>query len=975
MTDDNFTMPDEQKPTNASESTIPPPETAPVLPETEAKSENTAETAAKASFKETMDKFYKKHLKGERLPSEEETDISRTEALKHTGISMIGVAASIGGVKLLADLPRWLVQKYYTTQEQKRLSSVFEAGEAVAEKAEKEETGDAIKEKAAALEKAIDDSKYLSAVQKEKLKTDMRGVQDRYDQDLTMTRKGRAEAVAKLLDETIQTRVKGVTVVKEAINSVLWMTQLSTLRAAGYGAVSVYERYQKVSKEKKEGKRTESLAKELVVNGFKETWSKLSFKGEGTKKEKVLAATAAVGTIMRFVGIGGAAFNEMAGRGVSEAIDGMLSAWEQKSAAEFVSDNFEANLQRATAGLFGKSEIGGSEIGDREPVVEEPDGGVEKAAVVSREVSDVRDRGLEVGESDGGVEEAVDVSDKASDAGVSETTGSGTTSRGEVAEQVQAPDAGVRPEADGGSAQVEPAPEATPEDTSDKSGAGESDVSGKGKEISVGKEEAEVVVSGQEKEELKEALKASIVKRGDGATQAALRGLKPEELKHYGLENASPKRLAAFMRDAMKNTGMSSEDHLTRAAIGNVSFRVEEISGKPELVAYDLQSLKQIPKEALFSQKLMEHVEPPPIEQVPEPEVSAAPSFSEKEKFSTLLKSEPEYRTPQEEIALEKAASGMEKRAGGYGTDKETIGMPKADAAAEAPEVSVNTSEFTLANAVVRESVSAEKVGEIDNELRKARGIYQEVIRKVRDGTQTQEDEKRVAQIIVDLKGKYGAVLQKGWEKKFLTMVSGAGESAVTDVPTPATVEAPSVEPAPVEAAPSTPVAPEPEVPAARSPKVGDQLREQFDASRKQMQPLREQLTREPPTVETQPAVAPVTPESPPTTQGRPRGATFAEHAASAMSESKDASHTLDTLYTKGASVSERIARTVAQFKDNETAQIGAISIMRKGNDLFFGAANSGKGIRLTEQTLGRLIDMHSQTDILTPPKEIPDSI
>lgn len=781
-------MPDEQNPTNTPESTVPPPEAAPVLPQPEAKSENAAETTAKASFKETMEKFYKKHLKGERLPSEEETDISRTEALKHAGISMIGVAASIGGVKLLADLPRWLVQKYYTTQEQKRLSSSFEAGEASVENKEPE---DAIKEKATALEKAIDDSKYLSVAQKEKLKTDMRGVQDRYDQDLTMTRKGRAEAVAKLLDETIQTRVKGVTVVKEALNTVLITTGLSTLRAAGYWAVSVYERYQKVSKEKKEGKRSESLAKELVVNGFKETWSKLSFKGEGTKREKVMAFVAASGTIMRFVGIGGAAFNEIAGRGVSEAIDGMLSAWEQKSATEFISDNFERNLSRVTAGLFGKSEIGG--------VTSSPDAGVHDSADAG-----IADRGETVEQA------------PAPDAGVKpETSGHPLE---EAGKQVSSPDAGVKPET-----VEDPISEAVPEKVPAGSGVAEADVSGK-EEVSAGKGETETVVPEQGKEELKELLKTGVVEKGDGATQAALRGLKPEELKHYGLENASPKRLAAFMRDAMKNTGMSSEDHLTRAAIGKVSFRVEEISGKPELVAYDLQSLKQIPKEALFSQKLMEHVEPPPIEQVPEPEVSAAPSSPEKEKFSALLKSEPEYRGPQEEIVLEKTVSGMEKRAGGYGTDKETIiasnlspevevEMPKAAVVAEAAEISVDTSKFTLANAVVRESVSAEKVGEINNELQKAQGIYQEVIRKVREGTQTQEDEDKVAQMIVGLKGKYGAVLQEGWERKFLTIVSGAGEPAVVDVPTPATVEVPPVEPAPIEAVPSTPVAPEPEVP------------------------------------------------------------------------------------------------------------------------------------------------------------------
>src|SRR3989338_5133509 len=316
-------MPDEQKPTDFPEPPEPPEsgtpqtvETAPTpLDETKEEGispESAAEEAAKASFKTTMDSFWKKHLKGERLPEEDEkTDVTRAQTAKLVGTSLFGAAASIVGFKLLADLPRLVVQKYYTTEEQKRLSAAFEAGEKSVEEEGKEGTSDVVKEKAVALEKAIDDSKYLSAAQKEKLKEDMRGVQDRYDEDLTMTRKKRGEAVAKLLDETIQTRVKGVTVVKETVNSVLALSSLSALRGAGYGAVALYERYQKVSKEKKKGKRTEALAEELVVNGFKETWNKLAWKGEGSKKEKAIAVAAAAGTVLRFVGIGRLAATEI----------------------------------------------------------------------------------------------------------------------------------------------------------------------------------------------------------------------------------------------------------------------------------------------------------------------------------------------------------------------------------------------------------------------------------------------------------------------------------------------------------------------------------------------------------------------------------------------------------------------------------------------------------------------------------------
>ncbi len=854
-------MPDEQKPTDFPEPPEPPEsgtpqtvETAPTpLEETKEEGispESAAEEAAKASFKTTMDSFWKKHLKGERLPEEDEkTDVTRAQTAKLVGTSLFGAAASIVGFKLLADLPRWVVQKYYTTEEQKRLSAAFEAGEKSVEEEGKEGTSDVVKEKAVALEKAIDDSKYLSAAQKEKLKEDMRGVQDRYDEDLTMTRKKRGEAVAKLLDETIQTRVKGVTVVKETVNSVLALSSLSALRGAGYGAVALYERYQKVSKEKKEGKRTESLAKELVVNGFKETWNKLAWKGEGSKKEKAIAFAAAAGTVLRFVGIGGLASTEIMNEGVSEAIGKTLSAWEQKSAGEFVADNFEENIHRVTGGLFrGAVETPAPEAPEAEGPDVEPDHGSSR------------------GEVEAQVQDGVSGKAEAPDAGYVEAPApdAGPQTRGEVPV----------------SREVSPA---EPAELQAREAVPEQGVVPEKVEAPEGK-------SGdiQEQTVLKEALKSGIVEKGDGATQAALRGLGKDELKHFGLENATPKRLAAFMRDAMKNAGMSSEDHLTHKAIGHVSFRVEEISGKPMLVGYDLQTLKQIPRAELFSQRLMEHIEPSPIEPVPEPEVPPTePAEFQKEIMSDFLKRRPEYQTPQEEMVLEKTLRGMEK--GKY--DKSELfnaaaapesavpesavpesavpesAVPESVALAEAPavEVPADTSKFTLANAVMREGVSSERVEEVNKELARVKRVYQEVTRAMRENVpDTREEIQKVASAMRDAQSKYGAFLKEGWQKDFMDRISepapsapevevvssplprgdgGGSAEAPAAVPTPSSaqevsasaVEAIVPEPAPIPVAPRVEPAPtSPHIeaaPASEAPARASDLAQRTEGS------------------------------------------------------------------------------------------------------------------------------------------------
>ena len=60
-------------------------------------------------FRSTADAFIRKYIKGEVEP--EPVPLTKTEVAKTAGIKLIGAAFSLGGIKSLADVPIWLLQK------------------------------------------------------------------------------------------------------------------------------------------------------------------------------------------------------------------------------------------------------------------------------------------------------------------------------------------------------------------------------------------------------------------------------------------------------------------------------------------------------------------------------------------------------------------------------------------------------------------------------------------------------------------------------------------------------------------------------------------------------------------------------------------------------------------------------------------------------------------------------------------------
>jgi len=229
------------------------------------------------SIKTTLQSAYKRFIsrfKGEVQPEDEkEYKNTWTDVAKKAATGFLSVVATYTGAKLVADLPQWLYQKYWTNPaERQRIKEALASKER-----ETNETTEptVIEQKKARLEEAIHASKFLTAEKKLELLSKLKDTVDTYEKEERALRTERDQKIAQLLDEAIQTRIKNTVVLKEALNSALMVTGLSAMRGVTYGSVSLYERFKEVSQERKEGKRTGGQFNEWIVKGVTETLSKL----------------------------------------------------------------------------------------------------------------------------------------------------------------------------------------------------------------------------------------------------------------------------------------------------------------------------------------------------------------------------------------------------------------------------------------------------------------------------------------------------------------------------------------------------------------------------------------------------------------------------------------------------------------------------------------------------------------------------
>jgi len=301
-------------------------------------------------------------FRGEVQPSDEkEYRASWGDVAKNAATGFLSVAASYTGVKILADLPQWLYQKYWTNPaERERLKAAFASKDTETGV----EHGTAVDQRKARLEQAINESKFLSKEKRAELLAKLQTSVEGYKTAEETAREKRNEDIAKLLDEAIETRVKNTQVLKEALNSALMVTGLSAMRGVAYGAVAVAERYKEVTATP-EGRM--HWFRRTVVDGFTETAHNLIGGKADTWTGKGMNFVKGATNVLRAAGFADLAIAEWTteGRSFSSVIETSLKAWEDKTVAEGVAvgwENIKAPWERlGHLGEYAKSAVTGSE--------------------------------------------------------------------------------------------------------------------------------------------------------------------------------------------------------------------------------------------------------------------------------------------------------------------------------------------------------------------------------------------------------------------------------------------------------------------------------------------------------------------------------------------------------------------------------------------------------------------------------------
>lgn len=307
-------------------------------------------------------KRFMSKFRGEVQPQDEkEYKASLGDVTKNAATGFLSVVGSYTGVKILADLPQWLYQKYWTNPaERQRIKDALAAKEV-----ELGETTEptAIDQKKAKLEEAINASKFLTKEKKAKLLGRLHTTVDDYEKKDKTLRTERNEEIAKLLDQAIETRVKNTQVLKEGLNSALMITGLAAMRGVAYGAVASYERYKQVAKERTEGKRKGGQFNEWIVKGFTETAHNLIGGKADTWAGKGVNFVKGATNVLRAAGFADLAIAEWTGEGrsVSNIIETSLKAWEDKGVVTGW-ENIKAPWERlGHLGEYAKTAVTGSE--------------------------------------------------------------------------------------------------------------------------------------------------------------------------------------------------------------------------------------------------------------------------------------------------------------------------------------------------------------------------------------------------------------------------------------------------------------------------------------------------------------------------------------------------------------------------------------------------------------------------------------
>lgn len=265
--------------------------------------------------------IYRVHMKGEKTRAEMDGSaptLSRPAMV--TGAVLSG-ALSYFGVALPVDGIRYLGQRWYVGNERNEISLAFRAA---LEERRKRESGApeslGVTERSDALRRRVSDSRYLTDAQKQELLIKLKGEEDSFVSATSPYDEHLNREVGRILEHSIRTRISEEKVLKEAMNTLFMVSGAQFLRAPTYGAISLYERWNRLTREVPESKAGDRL-RSAVSGGFDEWWSE----AKGNKGR--LAQAAAFGTAARFAGIGATLVESAVGSGF---IGDILGAWESK---------------------------------------------------------------------------------------------------------------------------------------------------------------------------------------------------------------------------------------------------------------------------------------------------------------------------------------------------------------------------------------------------------------------------------------------------------------------------------------------------------------------------------------------------------------------------------------------------------------------------------------------------------------------
>ncbi len=299
--------------------------------------------------------FWATQVKGEVREETEEEEMRKE--ITPTGIkvakagvpAIAGAMASMFGVKSLIDVPRYLSQKFFSGREKSGLMEAFSRAEETRQARGEKETNPAdaaraeVGTRTAELSARIESSKYLTAEKKAELLKKIAEIDAKHAEAVGGAEETRKQEFAKALNDAIETKVKGTTALKETLNTMAIASGLSAARALLFGSVSIFERYQKVSKEREKGERQGSLFHEMVTQGLKETFTAVTLREGETKGERIKNAAEALASIMRFVGMTAVGLNEINQEGISGAISKAIEGLEKSSVSDFAENNFSQN--------------------------------------------------------------------------------------------------------------------------------------------------------------------------------------------------------------------------------------------------------------------------------------------------------------------------------------------------------------------------------------------------------------------------------------------------------------------------------------------------------------------------------------------------------------------------------------------------------------------------------------------------------